>query len=155
MRGRRPNSDNVVPMTANTDAARFEEMARAKADELKPARLRKEVAAIWDRLAPRAAHPLINRLREEMVEGFVLLCEALADYERYGRRLRSLGETYTVETRNGKQHKNRPEVAQRNEAFRRALTMLRDFGLTPAAERAVQNTAAQGNLFDEDDADFA
>ena len=155
MRGRRPNSTNVVPMTANADAARFEEMARARADELRPKNLRKEVAAIWDRLAPRVAHPLVNRLSEPMVEAFVLLCEALADYERYCRLLRRRGETYTANTRNGKQEKNRTAVGQRNDAFRRALTMLRDFGLTPASERAVQNNHAQRGLFDEDDADFA
>ncbi|MGO4263939.1 P27 family phage terminase small subunit, partial [Lysobacter sp. TAB13] len=61
---------------------------------------------------------------------------------------------YEVVSRNGAQQKNKPEVGQRNEAFRRALTMLRDFGLTPAAERGVKGAAEQG-AFDFDEDDFA
>lgn len=165
MRGRKPESTNVVPLKGGDDTARFDASARAKARKLKPRGLDRAVSRIWDRLAPAVAHPTIDRLKPHMVESFRMLCEAVAEYEAYRAilarpeiyadgRVLPPSETYEVETRNGRQIKSKPEVAQRNEAFRRVLTLLRDFGLTPAAERGVVAAASQG-AFDFDEEDFA
>jgi phage terminase small subunit len=153
MRGRKPESTNVVPLKGGDDSAKFDAAARSKARKLKPRGLEKATSKIWDRLAPAVAHPTVDRLKPHLVEAFKMLCEAVAEYEAYRAELAS-GETYEVESRNGMQIKNKPEVGQRNEAFRRALTLLRDFGLTPAAERGVKSSGEQG-AFDFDEEDFA
>lgn len=153
MRGRKPESTNVVPLKGGDDSARFDASAKAKARKLKPRGLDRVVAKVWDRLAPAVCHPTVDRLKPHLVEAFRMLCEAVAEYEAYREALSS-GETYAVETRNGLQLKNKPEVGQRNEAFRRALTLLRDFGLTPAAERGIAANQPQG-AFDFDEDDFA
>lgn len=164
MRGRKPETTNVVPLKGGDDLAQFDAAARAKARKLKPRGLERAVSKVWDRLAPSVAHPTVDRLKPHLVEAFKMLCEAVAEYEAYRATLaapdiradgtiRPASETYEVDTRNGSQIKNKPEVGQRNEAFRRALTLLRDFGLTPAAERGIVASGTQG-AFDFDDDDF-
>ncbi|MBA5779485.1 P27 family phage terminase small subunit [Stappia sp. F7233] len=151
MKGRKPGTDNVVPLTEEGQyGANLDERAEQKAKELKPRGLSKEVAKVWDRLAVPVCHPTVDRLRPHMVATFALMCEALARYEAIAAELVVLGETYTTEGRNGVQYKSRPEVAQRNEAFRQFLTLARDFGLTPASERGISTAAGQGQLFDPD-----
>lgn len=165
MRGRKPESTNVVPLKGADDSARFDASARSKAKKLKPRGMSPEVSKVWNRLAPAVCHPTVDRLKPHLVEAFKMLCEAVAEYEAYRAILAAptvgadgeilpASETYASATRNGLQLKSKPEVGQRNEAFRRALTMLRDFGLTPAAERGVKAAGEQG-AFDFDEDDFA
>lgn len=140
MKGRKPSRGaNVVPLTGELAGRDFDAMARARARELKPRGLTPEAGKIWDRLAPSLTHPQVARLKETHIEAFRQLCEAIARRERLQAFLRKEGETYEVETRNGLQKKNRPEVSQLNETFRQVVTLLRDFGMTPAAERSVLN----------------
>jgi len=155
MKGRKPGSDNVVPMTGDVRLESFEAAARSKAGQLKPAHLNGGAGEVWDRLAPILCLPTVDRLQPQMVESCSLMCQALARYEGLRGKLADpeFGETYESHTRNGVQFKSRPEVAQMNEAFRQFLTLARDFGLTPAAERGLKN-AGQGRLpFDEGDFD--
>ena len=155
MRGRKPGTDNVVPMTGDTRLESFEAAAKAKAAQLKPAHLEGGAGDVWDRLAPILCNPTVDRLQPQMVETCALMCQVLARYEGLRGKLAdpTFGETYASHTRNGVQHKSRPEVAQMNEAFRQFVTLARDFGLTPAAERGLRN-AGQGKLpFDERDFD--
>lgn len=154
MRGRKPSSSNVVPLTEDLRRLDFEASAKAKARSLKPRKLDPDVAKVWDRLAPRVCHPTVNRLAPHMVEAFVMLCRCIARHERLRTLMQAEGETYETQTRNGAQMKSRPEVGQMNESFRQALTLLRDFGLTPAAERGIRATGDQGD-FDFGDGDFA
>jgi phage terminase small subunit len=154
MRGRKPESTNVVPLKGGDDSPRFDAMAKAKARKLKPRGLADNVSKVWNRLAPAVCHPTVDRLKPHNVHSFVMLCQAVADNERYRGIIDRDGETYGSETRNGAQFKMRPEVGQKNETFRQALTLLRDFGLTPAAERGVKAAGEQG-AFDFDKDDFA
>lgn len=156
MRGRKPNVDNVVPLTGADDserAARHDKRAMEIARELRPRGLEDDVRKIWDRMAPRVCHPTVDRLHPQHVETFAIMCRALARYERLRLFLAQEGEVYATETRNGLQYKNRPEVGQMNEAFRQFLTLARDFGLTPSSERAIRNSYGQPNLFDDDEPD--
>ena len=89
-----------------------------------------------------------------MVEAFVMLCRSIARHERLRAIIETEGETYESASRNGSQLKSRPEVGQLNESFRQVLTLLRDYGLTPAAERGIKATGDQGD-FDFGDGDFA
>lgn len=155
MKGRRPNEETVVPFTGDGgNDERMRERGRQIAAELKPDYLSPGAAAIYDRLAPILCNPTINRLREPMLEAFVLLCEARARHERLRRYLATPGvdETYISKTRNGEQIKCRPEVGQLNETFRQFLTLARDFGLTPAAERGLKSAgpSAEADLFEDD-----
>lgn len=61
--------------------------------------------------------------------------------------MEELGETYESETRNGKQIKSRPEVAQLNETFRQIRALANDFGMTPAAERGLSGSGQLGFSF--------
>ena len=152
MRGRKPNEDNVVPMTGDVKVEDFDAYARDRAAALKPEKMTPRGGKVWDRLAPVVCHPTVGRLKPHTVQAFVLLCDAVARYEQLVAYLGRHRESYVTKTRNGTQHKMRPEVAQRNEAFRQALTMLRDFGLTPAAERGLAVGGQQGKFdFGEDD----
>jgi len=148
MKGRKPDNDAVVPLTDGVRYEDHEAAALAKAGALKPAGLDEDVSRVWDRIAPKVCHPTVDRLKPHMLETFVLMCKVLARYERLASYLAefNVGETYVTETRNGVQWKSRPEVGQMNEAFRQFLTLARDFGLTPAAERGLKANPNQGML---------
>lgn len=155
MKGRKPDNDGVVPLTGDgQEAGRFEERGFEIAAQMKPDWLTDGAAKVYDRIAPHVANPTIARLKRHNMETFVLMCEALARHETLRRYVNTpgVGETYISETRNGEQIKARPEVAQLNETFRQFLTVARDFGLTPAAERGLSAVPGQGDLpFGDDD----
>ncbi len=153
MKGRKPAESNVVPLTGDELRGDFTAFAQDAANGLRPAGLDDDVRDVWDRIAPHVCHPQVDRLKAHMVQPFVLMCRALARYENLRLLMAdpAVGETYESHTRNGVQIKSRPEVAQMNESFRQFVTLARDFGLTPAAERGLKN-AAQGKLpFEADD----
>ncbi len=153
MRGRKPDQDNVVPLTGDQSRGNFDGYAASVANGLRPPGLEDDVRQVYDRIAPLLCHPTVVRLKPHMVDTFVLMCRMWCRFETIRKLLADpeVGETYESETRNGVQLKSRPEVAQMNEAFRNFLTLARDFGLTPAAERGIKN-AAQGQLpFEEGD----
>lgn len=153
MKGRKPNNENVVPLTGDRPAANFDAFAAQRSRELRPDDLPFDVQAIWDRLAPALCHPTRDRLNEGNVFVFEQLCWITSRYERLRLDVRENGETYTTETRNGDQQKARPEVGQLNETFRQIMTIARDFGMTPAAERGLKSTGQLGFGFGEDDFD--
>lgn len=156
MKGRPSQNENVVPLTGASSPEALRERGLQIAADIKPDHLTKGGVKVYDRIAPHVCNPLVNRLNFYNMESFVLMCEALARHEKLRRYLNTPGvdETYVSETRNGKQIKSRPEVAQLNETFRQFLTLARDFGLTPAAERGLKAAPTQSE-FNFDDEDFA
>jgi P27 family predicted phage terminase small subunit len=154
MKGRKPSSDNVIPLTEDGQGANFEERARARAEDLKPEGLSFTVSAIWDRLAPSLCDPRKNRLNETNVFMFEQLCWTIDRHQRLRVDIGDSGETYESQTRNGVQRKSRPEVGQFNETWRQIRALASDFGMTPAAERGLQNSGQLGFIFpDGDDLD--
>ena len=154
MKGRKPNSENVVPLTGEKRVANFDAYAAQKARELRPDDLPFEVRAIWDRLAPPLCQPTRARLNEGNAYMFEQLCWTVARHERLRLDVREGGETYQAETRNGVQQKARPEVGQLNETWRQIRSLASDFGMTPASERALKSNGQLGFDFDgEDDFD--
>ncbi|WP_296988179.1 P27 family phage terminase small subunit [Thalassospira sp. UBA1131] len=168
-RGRKPDlPSNVVRLTQDgkqpgTQTQDAKEMAR----DLKPRGLPKDVAAVWDAVAPVLAEK--HRLDPLFVLPVVELCHCVAKMNEYRALFRSkvkitdangrqrtevYGETYEVEGRNGNQMKTRPEVAQFNETRRTFLRLTAEFGMTPSASRSLASAAGQGDLFDDFD-DFA
>jgi phage terminase small subunit len=151
MKGRKPNSDSVVPFTGESRVANFDAVAAAKARELKPEGLTFSESAIWDRLAPALCHPTRNRLNDGNVYMFQLLVQTIDRHERLRVAVSDEGEIYESETRNGKQLKSRPEVGQLNETWRQIRGLAGEFGMTPASERAMKNAAQLGFDFEGDD----
>lgn len=151
MKGRRPSSDNVVPLTGEGQGANFEVRAAQIAKELRPADLPDEVRWIWDRIAPPLCDPRKNRLNETNVYMFEMLCWTIARYERLRLDVWEGNETYASQTRNGVQLKSRPEVGQLNETWRQVRALSADFGMTPAAERGLAASGQLGFQFSDGD----
>ncbi|SMO63961.1 P27 family phage terminase small subunit [Paracoccus laeviglucosivorans] len=154
-RGRKPAESVVVPMKDGESGHNLQARALAKAAQLRPEGLLDEVRWVYDRLAPPLCHPTKDRLNEANVFMFVQLCRSVVRYERYTVLLEEEGETYTAKTRNGTQQKSRPEVAQLNETWRQIRALASDFGMTPAAERALGGSGQMGfNFGGDNDDDF-
>lgn len=153
MKGRKPSTDNVVPMTDNegSGGANFDARGRQRARELKPDDLPFTVSAIWDRIAPPLCDPRKNRLNDTNVFMFEQLCWTIDRHEKLRLDVREGGETYESETRNGVQQKSRPEVSQLNETWRQIRALASDFGMTPSAERGLSGAGQMGFDFNDND----
>lgn len=151
MKGRKPESNNVVPLTGEQRITNFDAFAAQRARELRPDDLPLTVRAIWDRLAPPLCHPLKARLNEANAFMFEQLCWTVERHERLRLDVREGGETYETETRNGTQQKSRPEVAQLNETWRQIRALASDFGMTPSAERGLSASGQLGFDFPGED----
>lgn len=137
-KGRRPAEAAVVPMRTDGDAgSNLQARALARAADLRPEGLLDKERWVYDRLAPPLCHPTKERLNEINVFMFIQLCRSVVRYEGYQLLLAELEETYVSVGRQGKQIKQRPEVAQLNETWRQIRALAADFGMTPAAERAL------------------
>ena len=154
-RGRRPAESHVIPMRDDGDAGHnLQARAIARAGQLPPGGLLGEERWAYARLAPPPCHPTKDRLNEINIFMFLQLVRSIVRYEHYSVLLKELGETYSAETRNGMQIKSRPEVAQLNETWRQIRALASDFGMTPAAERALGAQGQLGFTFGNDDDDF-
>jgi P27 family predicted phage terminase small subunit len=146
MRGRKPKSDNVVPMRGEVSgAAAVDRIIR----RLQPRGISKELRAEWRRVARILADPTVDRLKPRFVD-------TIAEYCVVTVRLRSLRammptlqhEIYRVENgRNGTQVRTHPYVAQVNESWRQWRNLVAMLGLSPADERNM--IPGQGDLFDD------
>jgi len=153
-KGRRPNESAVVPFREEGESGHnLQERAFAKAARLRPEGLVDKVRWVYDRLAPPLCHPTKDRLNEVNVFMFVQLCRSVVRYEDYTVLIEELGETYVSKGRAGDQIKSRPEVAQLNETWRQVRALASDFGMTPAAERALGASSQLGFRFGEGESD--
>lgn len=154
-RGRKPAEHHVIPMREDGDAGHnLQARALARAAQLRPEGMLNEEGWVYDRLAPALCHPTKDRLNEVNIFMFLQLIRSIVRYEKYAVLLKELGETYSSKTRNGDQIKARPEVAQLNETWRQIRALASDFGMTPAAERALGTPGQLGFAFGEHDDDF-
>lgn len=153
MKGRKPSSENVVPMTdhGGSGGVNFEARAMLKARELKPEGLPFTVSAVWDRIAPPLCDPRKNRLNDSNVFMFEQLCWTIDRHEKLRVDIGDNGETYEAVTRNGTQQKSRPEVGQLNETWRQIRALASDFGMTPSAERGLLGGGQLGFQFPDND----
>ena len=155
MKGRKPAESSVVPMRDDGAVGHnLAERAFARASELRPEGLLDAELWVYNRLAPPLCHPTKDRLNEVNIYMFLQLVRSIVRYEGYMVTLAELGETYVVASRNGNQQKSRPEVAQLNETWRQIRALASDFGMTPAAERAVKSGPQIGFDFGEGANDF-
>lgn len=74
---------------------------------------------------------------------FALLCDALGEYITARAWVQEHEDTYAVASQDGQlTWRKRPEVEIAQDAWRRAKTMLTEFGLTPAARSRVSGKTA-------------
>lgn len=66
-----------------------------------------------------------------------LLCDVLAQYVSVRVTIAKRGRVYELLTPGGKVYRARPEVAMEADLWRRAKSMLTEFGLTPASRSKV------------------
>lgn len=148
MKGRRPAGEGaVVPMRDDGAAGHnLEERARARMLELEPDDINPAHREIYRRLALPLCHPTRDRLNEGNIFMFHQLVRVVARHERLLIEIED-GETYVTKTRDGEQHKARPEVAQVNETFRQIRALAGEFGMTPATERSLGTGGQMGFNF--------
>ena len=141
-RGPKGNLDNVaaLPVHDEPQAIHYAQASALRPDDLTDAEIK-----IWDRIGPMLA--MLGRLKPHYVDFLAEYCRVVAKMAETRRYLDDNNWSYTTEGRNGTQEKMRPQVAQLNEDWRKLRSMVGEFGLAPAAERALKNVA-QGDLFD-------
>ena len=102
----------------------------------------------WEHYAPLAEG--MGVLTTVDVGALAMLCDALAEYRECRDVLISEGSTYKRTTdRGGFAITNRSEVSQGADAWRRAVNMMGQFGLTPSARAKVPGSgAAEVDPFD-------
>jgi P27 family predicted phage terminase small subunit len=143
MAGRKPDLNSNVHYLPGSGQVTSQQMAEAA--ELKP-EMPASAGAVWDRLAPEMMS--LNRLKPHFVDAFAEYCYLLARIAETRKFLIENGETYVAETRNGRQIKSRPEVAQLNDDWRKLARLTSCFGLTPSDEKSLVSSI-QSNLVDE------
>lgn len=155
-RGRKPDIGVVVPMKEDGDTGHnILARAIARASQLRPEGLSFEVRTVYDRLAPPLCHPSKDRLNEVTVFMFVQLCRSIVRYEKLELVLDEQGESYSPgKGRNGDQRRATPEAAQINVVWGQVRQLANDFGMTPAAERALGGGGQIAFNFGDNDGDF-
>jgi P27 family predicted phage terminase small subunit len=102
-----------------------------------PARLDGIARRLWFELAAELHAMGVLTFADR--QSLALLCEAVQDYRKARAILADRGTTYETMTQAGSvMYRNRPEVAVASDAWRRARTMIGEFGLTPAARSRIK-----------------
>lgn len=102
-----------------------------------PTWLRGRARRLWRQIAPLLGEMRVLTTSDTQALG--LLCDALAEYVVAREVIRQHGMTYECTTTSGgTMIRTRPEVAIAADAWRRANTMLQQFGLTPSSRAKVQ-----------------
>lgn len=89
----------------------------------------------WNRIRPLLVQMQVMTGADPVALG--LLCDALAEYMTARAVLQRKGTTYETNGPAGRLIRRRPEWDIARDAWRRAKTMLTEFGLTPAARSKV------------------
>ena len=138
---RHPTAKNVQIMQPG-DGPNAAHIATAK--KLRPKTLNPDEKKFWDATAPQMV--MLGRLKPHFVFAYEEYCVIVIRMRDTRAFLNLNGWTYSTETRNGLQHKSRPEVGQLNDDWRKWRTLVGEFGLAPAADRGMKN-GPQGDMF--------
>ena len=147
MRGRKPElvtAGTVSPLPLHDEP---QSVHYAKANALKPDWLNDDEAKVWDRVAPYLV--MLGRLKPHFADALGEYCVVRVRLVNARRELDEREWEYVTTGRNGQQFKSRPAVAQLNDDWRKWRSLVGEFGLAPAAERAVASN--QADIFDEFD----
>jgi P27 family predicted phage terminase small subunit len=100
-----------------------------------PAHIQGEAASLWKRLAP-----ILDRmgvLTEADVDAFEALCIAWADWKDALAAIAEDGAYYQTFSESGMMRRAHPALGVRNDAWRRVIAGMSEFGLTPASRTKV------------------
>lgn len=103
---------------------------------LAPDWLSEKARAYWDMIGD----VLLNMKLVTVGDGpaLMMLCDVLAEWAEARAYVLENGSTYTTESESGSiMHRAFPQVAIASDAWRRAMAMLTQFGLTPASRSKV------------------
>jgi phage terminase small subunit len=136
-----PTAKNV-PVVQPTEGPNATHIATAR--KLRPKTLTKDERKLWDGTAPQMV--MLGRLKPHFVPAYEEYCVVVIRMRDTRKFLNDNDWTYSTMTRNGLQHKSRPEVGQLNDDWRKWRTLVGEFGLAPAAERGMKQ-GPQGDMF--------
>ena len=70
--------------------------------------------------------------------GLTMLSDAFDEWSRLNEMIREKGTTYKIETKSGGiMYRQRPEYQQMNEAFKRWVSLAKEYGITPRSRKMV------------------
>ena len=153
MSGRYPsvaekNDDKVVQFPGTEEKAEMSDKEAKKiAIQSRPRGMSKPEQKVWEMDVP--AYVKIDRIKPHFTRFFREYCVVIARMEETKAFLdqEDVGWTYTTVGRNGAQHKNRPEVAQYNDDWRKLNSLINQIGGSPATDQRFNNL--QPGLFDD------
>lgn len=151
MRGRKPKLDNVRTLRGGAGIER-DDYHLAQARAIRPVGLSRDERAVWDEVAVELSK--LGRLHARFALALAEFVHLTCKIRRLRKDLDAEGWTYESTGRQGVQQKSRPQVAQLNDDWRKWRSLLAEFGLTPASERAIAGSI-QGDLFDNPFADLS
>lgn len=141
-KGRKPTlvtQTNLVTFESQSITQQPLQLHYEQAAQLKPVGMTDDEAAIYDQIAPILA--MLGRLLPQYMFAVQDICYIRNQINQTRQLLEIEGKVFEVDGRNGVQVKARPEVAQLNELHRTFRSLINEFGLAPASERSVKNSA--------------
>lgn len=138
MKGRKPKPSNLRRLQGNAGRRPIPENEPDPERGIPepPKRLSSAALEHWRKIAPEL--DALGVLTT--ADGFALelLCEAYSDWRAACEAIETHGQTYKRTTAAGKSTvATRPEVAVRNDSWKRYKSMLVEFGMTPSARTRV------------------
>lgn len=138
---------NIAHLPVDHDSEAFETMHRDIARQFRPPKMAAAHRKVWDRIAPELSK--LGRLKPHHVDVVAEYCYIKVRMDKVRMTLDKEGWTYQTTGRHGVQKKNRPEVAQYNDDFRKWNSLVAQLGLSAATELRFNDR--QGSLFDSDE----
>ena len=140
MPGGRPSKPTNIKLLHGNPGKRPLNDAEPKpdaSDQKPPTWLKGRARREWKRIAPMVADMGVLTVADN--DAAALMCDALAEYIEAREVVRQHGATYEAEAKNGAVIvRPRPEVGMYQDAWRRVLRMMTDFGMTPSSRAKVQ-----------------
>ncbi len=101
-----------------------------------PAWLNKKGKVVWKELSTLLSNMRVLTVADRY--SLALLCDIFSEYIETRKFLHHHGSTYELKTKNGEiMFRNRPEVTKSAELFKRVISLMRDFGLTPSSRSGI------------------
>lgn len=152
MPGRKPkplevHERNGNPSRKNLEKEKAKQPRKVEAVRKPPARLSAEAVPYWVKLFDVLESMRVMSASDECA--LAMLCETLADYERWTKRLRDLGPDGDLLVSEKGYVSTHPLVWMKKSAYEKAMQVMTEFGLTPASRTRINvenETQADGLL---------
>ena len=133
----KPSNLHVLHGTDRADRRNDAEPKPDASDQKPPTWLKGRARREWKRIAPMVADMGVLTVADN--DAAALMCDALAEYIEAREVVRQHGATYEAEAKNGAVIvRPRAVVGMYQDAWRRVLRVMTDFGMTPSSRAKVQ-----------------